>query len=121
MPNFFESDFEVSAIIGNFIFLTAGSCYVAEVIQKKYDLHDPQWIVIDEVLGMLTTWFFMTGSPTWHLIPAFILFRFFDIVKIWPASYFDKEVKHGMGTILDDIVSGLFAGISYYIIFNYIF
>lgn len=99
-------------------FMTAGSCYVAEVIQKKYDLHDPQWIVIDEVLGMFTTWFFMTGAPAWHLIPAFILFRFFDIVKIWPASWFDKELKHGAGTILDDIISGLYAGGVYYLLAN---
>ena len=102
------------------IFITAGTCYVTEVVQKRYELHDPQWIVIDEVLGMFVTWFFMTGAPTWHLIPAFILFRFFDIVKIWPASWFDKELKHGAGTILDDIISGMYAGITYYLLFQII-
>lgn len=100
------------------IILTVGSCYIAEVVQKEYKLHDPQWIVIDEVLGMFTTWFFMTGAPAWHLIPAFLLFRFFDIVKFWPASWFDKEMKHGAGTILDDIISGLYAGLVYHLLFN---
>lgn len=103
------------------IFITAGTCYVTEAVQKKYELHDPQWIVIDEVLGMFTTWFFMTGAPAWHLIPAFILFRFFDIVKIWPASWFDREVHHGAGTILDDIISGIYAGITYYLLFQILF
>lgn len=107
-------------IIPFLIFVTAGTCYLTEVVQKKYDLHDPQWIVIDEVLGMLTTWIFMTGAPTWHLIVAFILFRFFDIYKIWPASWFDKELKHGAGTILDDIISGIYAGFTYLLIFKYL-
>jgi phosphatidylglycerophosphatase A len=33
------------------LILTAGSCFIAEHIQKTYEVHDPQWIVIDEVLG----------------------------------------------------------------------
>ena len=40
-----------------------------------------------------------------------LIFRVFDIFKIWPATYFDKKVTHGSGTILDDIISGVFAGI----------
>ncbi len=102
------------------VVLTAGTCYLAETVQKKYQLHDPQWIVIDEVLGMFTTWFFMTGAPLWHLIPAFLLFRIFDIVKIWPASWFDQRVYHGAGTIMDDIISGIYAGSTYYLLFQII-
>src|SRR5690606_20904862 len=35
------------------------SVVVTDKIQKKYHLHDPQWIVIDEVIGMLITWSFV--------------------------------------------------------------
>ncbi len=92
------------------------SCFIAEIVQKKYQVHDPSWIVVDEVLGMATAWLFIAKHNILHLFILFILFRFFDIFKIWPASYFDKKVEHGAGTILDDIVSGVFAGLSYLVI-----
>ena len=81
--------------------------------QKKYQLHDPGWIVIDEVLGIAVTWLFIAGYTWLDYLLIFAFFRFFDIVKIWPASYFDKKVKHGAGTIIDDIISGIFAGLLY--------
>ncbi len=89
------------------------SCYIADYAQKKYKLHDPGWIVMDEVLGMSVTWLFLQTQNLLHLAVAFALFRFFDIFKFWPASYFDKEVHHGSGTILDDIISGVYAGLVY--------
>ena len=95
------------------VIATAGACFVADFTQRKYNLHDPSWIVIDESLGIATTWLFLQNHSVVHYIVIFALFRFFDIVKIWPASYFDKEVKHGAGTILDDIISGIFAGLVY--------
>lgn len=88
------------------------SCSICESVQKKYSLHDPSFIVIDEVLGMITTWFFLTDHHFFHYFLIFVLFRLFDIIKIYPASYFDR-MEHGAGTILDDIVSGVFAGLSY--------
>ncbi|MBY0414530.1 MAG: phosphatidylglycerophosphatase A [Bdellovibrionales bacterium] len=98
------------------IIVTAISSYIADSVQRKFNLHDPQFIVIDEVLGMTTTWLFIQQHNLSHLFIQFVLFRFFDIVKVWPASYFDKEVHHGAGTILDDIVSGVFAGLVYLVI-----
>jgi phosphatidylglycerophosphatase A len=100
--------------------MTAVSSFIADIVQKKFNLHDPQFIVIDEVLGMMTAWLFIQKHNLVHLFILFVLFRFFDIIKVWPASYFDKEVDHGAGTILDDIVSGVFAGVIYLVI-NYIF
>lgn len=101
------------------IIMTAISSYIADIVQKKFNLHDPQFIVIDEVLGMTTAWLFIQKHNLTHLFILFVLFRIFDIVKVWPASYFDKEVHHGAGTILDDIVSGVFAGLAYLVI-NYV-
>lgn len=92
------------------------STYLCQKIQKSYRLHDPQWIVIDEVLGMLVTWAFIMNISVSHLIVTFLSFRFFDIVKIWPASYFD-QVSHGIGTMTDDLMSGLYAGSLTYFIF----
>lgn len=74
------------------------------------NLFDPSWIVVDEVLGMITAWLFF---PIWnwpYIISLFILFRFFDIIKIWPANWVDHKLKNGAGTIFDDIISGLYVG-----------
>ena len=92
---------------------TLFSCFIADRVQKQFDLHDPSWIVIDEVLGMATAWLFITKHNILHLVVLFLFFRFFDIIKFWPASYFDKKVSHGAGTILDDIISGAFSGLAY--------
>lgn len=99
--------------------MTIIACVAADTIQRARNLQDPQWIVVDEVIGMFITWYIvMPQSPLeWGL--AFAAFRFFDIVKIWPASYFDKQVKNGAGTILDDVISGFFAGLFVYVIANY--
>ena len=102
------------------VIVTIISSFVAESVQKELKLHDPQWIVIDEVLGMTCAWLFIKTHNLLHLAILFILFRFFDIVKIWPASFFDKKVHHGAGTILDDIVSGIYAGLVYLIIVHFI-
>ena len=93
------------------IITTLFAIYCAEVIQKASHTHDPQWIVIDEVIGMLITWAIMlpTNFIEWSL--CFAAFRLLDIFKFWPASFFDKQIKHGAGTILDDVVSGVYAGI----------
>ena len=42
---------------------------------------------------------------------ALILFRFFDILKPYPISFFDKKYKNGLGIVLDDIIAGIFSGI----------
>ena len=92
------------------ILITVITCIWTHKLQQKLGLHDPQWIVIDEVLGMMTAWLFIYPSFTLtDAIAILVTFRIFDIVKIGPASLFDR-LEHGSGTILDDIVSGVFAG-----------
>jgi phosphatidylglycerophosphatase A len=92
------------------VILYTAAVIITENVQKKFHLHDPQWIVIDEVIGMLITWGFVLSIELPILATVFISFRFFDIIKIWPASYFDR-LHHGMGTITDDVISGIYAGI----------
>ena len=101
------------------VIVTIISSFVADSVQKKFNLHDPQFIVIDEVLGMMTAWLFIQTHNLSHLFVLFALFRFFDIKKIWPATFFDKKIDHGAGTILDDIVSGVYAGLVYLVIHHY--
>jgi phosphatidylglycerophosphatase A len=90
--------------------LFVASVIVTQHVQEKFHLHDPQWIVIDEVIGMLITWSFVMNVEFHSLFLVFAVFRLFDIIKIWPASYFDR-LHHGIGTITDDVVSAIYAGI----------
>ena len=86
-------------------------CIVTHRAQKKFSFKDPSWLVADEGLGVLVGCLFISSS---HFLPwaiFFGLFRLFDIVKPWPANYFDKKMQHSAGIILDDIVSGLYAGL----------
>jgi len=101
------------------IMVTIVSCFVADFAQKAHEVHDPSWIVIDKVLGMWTTWLFTLNHQTSlpSMLYAFFLFRFLNIFKVFPATYFDKRVNHGAGRILDDLVSGIFAGSIYYYTF----
>lgn len=115
--NTFETSFLNTSIFIFILFLI--SCYVADYIQKKDKVQDPGWIVIDEVVGMLITWMFVFPKiDVINLLLVFIAFRFFDIVKIFPANWCDKNIKSGMGTIIDDVVSALYAGLFVWIV-NY--
>ena len=93
------------------LFATAAGCYLADNAQKKFECHDPSWIVIDEVLGMGFAWMFLPEFSPLNIAALFILFRLCDILKPFPANIFDQKVRHGVGVILDDVISGVYAGL----------
>ncbi len=69
---------------------------------------DPQLIVIDEVAGMGIT--LILASSSWlSLVVGFALFRLFDIWKPWPVRWADRQVKGGLGVMLDDVLAGVYA------------
>lgn len=70
---------------------------------------DPSAVTIDEVAGMwLSLWLVPVTLTT--ALAAFLIFRFFDIVKPWPARYFDRKTG-GWNIMLDDVVAALFTNI----------
>ena len=64
-------------------------------------------IVWDEIVPFWLVLFFCQPSYWWQAA-AFLAFRFFDIVKPFPASFFDERVKNGFGVMADDLVAGLY-------------
>jgi phosphatidylglycerophosphatase A len=70
--------------------------------------HDHGSIVWDEVAGMMVTFIAVPINPL-SLLLGFLLFRFFDILKPWPISVFDRRVHGGFGIMIDDIVAGVIA------------
>jgi phosphatidylglycerophosphatase A len=51
---------------------------------------------------------------------TFLLFRVFDIFKPFPISYIDKNMKSGLGIVLDDLVAGLAAGYLTVLIYSFL-
>ena len=73
---------------------------------------DPGKIVVDEVAGQLIALFPLVFIK-WSMLTvtvSFILFRFFDIVKPYPANRL-QELKGGAGVMFDDLVAGVYAAI----------
>ncbi len=76
---------------------------------------DPGKVVADEVAGQLMSLLPVVLVPAWFswkvaVIISFILFRFFDIVKPYPARRL--EAMHGgLGIMCDDLTAGIYAGL----------
>jgi len=87
-----------------------GSIWVAGVASEELGEHDSPHIVIDEVAGYITATGFLDFSWIAAAL-AFFLFRLFDILKPFPASWFDRHVHGGLGVVGDDVVAGIFAGV----------
>ncbi len=99
--------------------LTLFSCWVSGRAETIFNEKDSGKIVIDEVVGYLVT---MTGAPLslLSIVLGFFLFRFFDIVKIFPASTIDRQMKNGFGVVLDDVVAGIYACVLLHLVLRFL-
>lgn len=71
---------------------------------------DPPQVVIDEVVGQCLTLMVVPVDFVYYLV-GFVLFRIFDIIKPWPVNWADKNIKGGLGIMLDDVLAGIYAGV----------
>jgi phosphatidylglycerophosphatase A len=79
------------------------STIAAEILHAK----DPQIIVADEIVGLMIANFLapLRWAP---LLLGFLLFRLFDIAKVYPAARLEK-LPGGLGIVLDDVLAGVYA------------
>ena len=82
---------------------------------------DPGEIIIDEFIGQaIPIYLYEISHGTEKTMDqaviiytvCFILFRFFDILKPFPVSYFDKKHKNSFGVVMDDVCAGLYVVLS---------
>jgi phosphatidylglycerophosphatase A len=82
---------------------------------------DPKEIVIDEFIGQSIPIYLYEISHGTEKSPneaiifyaiCFVLFRFFDIKKPFPVSFFDRNFKNSFGVIMDDVCAGLYVVLS---------
>lgn len=87
--------------------------WAAEQTGKHIGVKDHGGIVIDRVAAIWLLFPFLPARP-WAWGMGFILFRFFDIVKIWPVSWLDEKTQGGFGVMIDDLFAALYAGIVFF-------
>ena len=84
---------------------------------KDNENKDPKEVVIDEFIGQsIPIYLYEISHGTakdsqeavLFYLYIFILFRYFDIKKPFPVSFFDKKFKNSFGVIMDDVVAGLY-------------
>lgn len=87
---------------------------LGDVAERDLKSKDPQVVVLDEIFGYFFAVLFFTF--TWKIaIAAFLLFRFFDILKPFPICRL-QNCKGGFGIFIDDIIAGIFANIILWIL-----
>ena len=93
---------------------------VASHIEYNED-KDPKEIIIDEFIGQSIPIYLYEISHGTEKSPneaiifyaiCFVLFRFFDIKKPFPVSFFDRNFKNSFGVIMDDVCAGLYVVLS---------
>lgn len=128
-----------------FLLASALILFVIGIIASNYYMkrkaaHDPSEIVIDEVVGQMLTSSLTLVSVAFiyaseygakidkgfidficYFLLPFILFRACDIIKPWPIGWMDKNIKGGLGVMLDDVAAAILASILHFaIIFIFI-
>ena len=119
-----------------FFIITLLSCllgiWICDRTSNLMGGHDNPHIVWDEWAGMWLTllplsYMGIADGDFWQnitqtssiiaLLIAFILFRFFDIIKPPPIGWADKKVAGGLGIMLDDIIAGIMAAAVWIVIY----
>jgi phosphatidylglycerophosphatase A len=99
------------------VFIFVYSFYAVSSYIRDNDNKDPREIVIDEFLGQsIPIYLYEISHGTTKenneaiifYVVFFILFRYFDIMKPFPVSFFDKNFKNSFGVIMDDICAGFY-------------
>ena len=101
------------------IFIYAFSAVTAYI--KDNENKDPKEVIIDEFIGQsIPIYLYEISHGTekssdeaiiFYCV-CFVLFRFFDIAKPFPVSFFDKNFKNSFGVIMDDVCAGFYVVLS---------
>ena len=85
--------------------------YVCDKTGKALGVSDHGAIVWDEIVAIMLVLTFTANQWQWWLL-AFLLFRLFDIWKLYPICYFDAKLKNGFGVMFDDLLAAVYAILS---------
>jgi len=100
-------------IIVAILAITFAGIWAGSRVEQVSGRKDPGKVVVDEVAGQMIALFPLTLFARWSIgavILSFILFRFFDIVKPYPANRL-QDLDGGMGIMFDDLVAGVYGAV----------
>ena len=106
-----------NTILVTLVIIFIYSFYAVSEYIKFNENKDPKEVVIDEFIGQCIPIYLYeishgavknTQEAVLFYLYIFILFRFFDIKKPFPISFFDKKFKNSFGVIIDDVIAGLY-------------
>ncbi|OGQ29510.1 MAG: hypothetical protein A3F89_05870 [Deltaproteobacteria bacterium RIFCSPLOWO2_12_FULL_50_11] len=90
------------------VVFTLVSVWISTIAENLLARKDDPRIVIDEVVGFLFATLGFSFHGPW-IIGVYILFRFFDIVKIFPVNWMQNHLPAGWGIVMDDVMAGIYA------------
>ena len=107
LSQWIPASWQTWTVIGLAVLATALGIPAATRVERETGCKDPQFVVIDEVVGQLIA---LIAVPVfWKtLLAGFILFRVFDTLKPSPVRQMEK-LPEGIGIVVDDIGAGLYA------------
>jgi phosphatidylglycerophosphatase A len=118
----------IGAYLALGFFFSILGIFAADKYCRQTQKEDPSEIVIDEVAGqwlaaaapLFLNWFYGANAAisAVQLLVIFLLFRFFDILKPWPISWCDEKIPGGFGVMIDDILAGIAAAVSYALLYS---
>ena len=108
-------------ILIGLIFIFIFSFLAVSIHIKNIENKDPKEVIIDEFIGQsIPIYLYEISHGTeksadeaiiFYAV-CFVLFRFFDIVKPFPVSFFDRNFKNSFGVIMDDVCAGFYVVLS---------
>ena len=109
--------FPVNTLATLLVAVSIVAIFETDKYEKETNSHDPKEIVIDEVVGM---WLVMCAIPfdTISLTLGFVLFRAYDILKPSFIGRADRNLKGGLGVVIDDLLAGFMAAMTTLLILN---
>ena len=94
---------QLAAISGGFLL----GVWACGATGRALGVADHGAMVWDEIVAFALVLVFTPAGWAW-LAAAFVLFRFFDIVKPPPIRYFDRKLKNGFGVMFDDLLAAFY-------------
>jgi len=95
------------------------SIWISGRAEKIYGVNDDRRIVIDEIVGILISMAGFKFSPM-IVTAGFLIFRFFDIAKVFPANIVQSKLNGGLAIVLDDVVAGIYTNITLHVLKNFL-
>lgn len=103
-PDFFTTQNWLAILVIGFLV----GIWACNVTGRNLGIADHGSMVWDEIIAFWLVLLFIMPAGFWAQLAAFVVFRFFDMVKPPPIAYFDRHLKGGFGVMFDDLIASFY-------------